>query len=55
MDRPPIGGQGAGNEADQRGLARAVRADERVDLAGAHLEARAVDRDYAAEALTEVA
>src|SRR5690606_41109954 len=43
-DRPAARLQDAGDGADQRGLAGAVGADERDDLAGADLEADAVER-----------
>ena len=39
---------------DRRGLAGAVRAEEREDLAGAHVERHAVDGAHVAERLDEV-
>ena len=44
----------AGHRVDDRGLARTVRADQADDLAGAHLEAHAIDGDHRAEAHGEV-
>ena len=53
IDRPGIGSDHPGNQTNQRGLAGAVRADQRVHLARGELQRDAVDRDDAAEALTE--
>src|SRR6185436_3132881 len=46
-----VGREGAGNQADERGLAGAVRPDQRMHFAGLDLEADAVGGDHAAEAL----
>ena len=53
-DAAGIGREGAGDQVEQRGLAGAVRADHREDRALRHLEADAVDRDQAAEALADI-
>jgi hypothetical protein len=37
-DAAAVGGERAGDLADQRGLAGAVRADHRVDFARTHVE-----------------
>ena len=49
-----VGPQQAGDHAQGRGLAGAVRAEQRVELAGAHGEIEAVDRG-AVEAFDETA
>ena len=46
--RPPLGGQRAGEQREQRRLARAVRPDQRDDVAGAHLEVGRVEGDVVA-------
>ncbi len=46
-----IGRERARQHVHQRGLARAVLADQRVNLAGTRLEIDAVERERAAEAL----
>ena len=48
---PASGAEHAGDHVEQRGLAGAVRTDHREDAAFRHVEAGAVDRDQAAEAL----
>ena len=53
--RPRSGAQLAGELRHQRRLAGAVRADQRVHLAAAHLQVDAVGRDHAAEALAQAA
>ena len=45
----------AGEQIDQRRFARAVGADERVNLAALELERHAVDRDQASEAARQLA
>jgi len=52
-DRPPRRGDDAGDAAERRRLAGAVRADEADDLAGADLEGDAVHRGRAAELLAQ--
>ena len=52
QDFSAVGRQAAGDQPDQRRLARPVRADQGVHLARGELECHAVDRDHAAEALT---
>src|SRR5262249_10055007 len=54
-NRARIGGEVARELADERGLARAVGADDRVRLAGRHVEVDAVARQQASEALGEAA
>ena len=46
---PLIGREQAGDQIEQRGLAGAVRPDQRVDFAGADLKARIGDGADAAE------
>ena len=46
-----VGGIGAGDDVDQRRLARAVLAEQDVDLAGPKVEVDAVERDHAGEEL----
>ena len=53
-DRALIGGLQAGDDAQQRGLARARRAEQRDQLAGGHVEAHVVERDEAAERLAQM-
>src|SRR4029453_1172968 len=50
-----VGAQLAGQHVEERGLARAVRADEGADLALRHREVHADDRAYPAERLREPA
>ena len=47
--RAGVGQQAAAEQADEGGLAGAVRADQRVDLAGGEVEVDAVDGREAAE------
>ena len=54
-DAPAVGRQGAGDLADERGLAGAVGANERVYLAARDLERHIVGGDDAAEALAHAA
>ena len=51
QDLAGIGGENAGDEIEERRLAGAVRPDQRVDVAGRHLELEIVERVEAAEAL----
>src|SRR2546423_13865818 len=46
--------KGAGEQIEERGLARAVRPDDRVQRAGLDLERHAVDRGERAERLPQV-
>ena len=55
LDGAAVGRVEAGDEIEQRGLSRAVRPDQRVDLAGADLQARIGDRANAAEGLGDAA
>jgi hypothetical protein len=50
-DLAALGGQASRDLTDERGLARAVGPDQRMHLAGLHLEAHAVGGNDAAEAL----
>ena len=50
-DRALVGRQHAGQEIEERGLAGAVRPDQRVDVAAPHIHAQVVQRVEAAEAL----
>ena len=50
-DRSGVGREHAGDHVEQRGLAGAVRPDDRENAALGHLEADPVDRDQAAEPL----
>src|SRR5262245_50548943 len=50
-DRPAFGGKHPGNHVEKRGLAGAIRPDDRKDLALRHCKAECVNRDQAAEAL----
>ena len=43
----------AGHQLDQRRLARAVLANQRIDLAGPHLERNVVEREYAWKGLRQ--
>src|SRR5262245_7786294 len=52
-DRTPIRREGAGNDVEQRGLARAVRADDGADRATRDLEADVIDRKQPAKALAD--
>jgi len=54
MDRASVGPRQAGDHAQCRGLAGAVRPEQRVKFAGAHGEVEAVDR-WALEAFDEAA
>ena len=49
-----VGGGVPGQDVKQRGLARAVRADEPDDGAVRHVEGDAVDRSHAAEVAVHV-
>ena len=53
--RPRGGAQHAGEHVDEGGLARAVGADDRDELAGAHREAHPIERDEIAVELADVA
>src|SRR4030095_460915 len=62
VDRPAIqldgaarDGEAAAHQVEQRGLARAVRADDRVPLPAGDVEAHAEDDGRRAEALVDVA
>ena len=50
-DLAGVGGQHAGDQIEERGLAGAVRSDQGVDVAGRHLDLEIVERVEAAEAL----
>ena len=50
-DPPGVGGRRPGEDLDQRGLARAVLADQGVDPAGAHGHVRVTDGPHGAVAL----
>ena len=52
-DRAAVRLQRAGDHVEQRGLAGAVRADDRKDGASRHRETHLIDRDQAAEALAD--
>ncbi len=52
--RPGVGGLGAGDDADERRLARAVLADEGVHLAGGQLERQSRQRPDAGKGLLEL-
>src|SRR5262249_29422155 len=54
-DLAGVGRDGAGDDLAQRRLARAVLADERVDLAGGELEADVGERDRRPVALVDAA
>ena len=54
-DRAGVGLVGAGDDLDERALAGAVFAEERVDLAGVELEIDAAERARAAEGFGELA
>ncbi len=53
-DPPAVGPDGAGQDLDERALAGAVGAHERVDLAGTHGERRGLQRDDRAVGLGDV-
>src|SRR5262249_31406435 len=55
QDLPRAGPQRAGDQAEQRGLARAVGADHAEDLAGAEREIDAIERGEASEASGQAA
>ena len=55
LDGAAVGLVDAGNEMHQGGLAGAVLADQRMDLAAADLERDAVDGPHAREGLGDVA
>src|SRR5262249_40479071 len=52
-DRTSIRRKGAGNDVEQRGLARPVRADDGEDRTGRDLEAHAVAGEQPAKALAD--
>ena len=52
-DGPAADRQGPGNEVEERGFARTVGADHRLDTALVHLEADVVDRVQAAKPLVD--
>ena len=52
-DGAGVGREDAGDHVEDRGLARAVGADQRMDRAGRHAEAHVVHRAQAAEALAD--
>ena len=52
-DRAGIGELEAGDDAQQRGLARSGRTQQREQLAGGDVEVETIDRDEAAEALRD--
>ena len=54
MDAAGVGRELARELADQRALARAVRPDDGVQLAGGHNERNVIGRDDAAEAFAQV-
>jgi len=54
MDRAGVGPRQPGDHAQRRGLAGAVRSEQRIKLAGAHGEIETVDRG-AFEAFDEAA
>ena len=53
-NRPLRGADEPADQIEQRGLAGAVRADQRDDLALAHAEADPIENPQAAEALANV-
>jgi hypothetical protein len=53
LDRAGVGREVAGDQVEQRGLAGAVRTDQRGDDAGRQVEVDVVRRDHAAEALVD--
>jgi hypothetical protein len=53
LDFTGIATEAARDLVDQRRLAGAIGADQRVHLARGDVEVDAIDRDHAAEALTE--
>jgi hypothetical protein len=53
VDRPRILGQLAGDLQDQRGLARAVRADDGVQLVASNVERQITGGDQSAEAFDQ--
>jgi hypothetical protein len=54
-DRPPVGARQPGDHVDQRGLARAVRAEQAEELALADGEADAVQGQHRTKALLDPA
>jgi hypothetical protein len=52
-DRAGVRAERAGDEADDRGLAGAVRAQQHRDGAAGHVEVEPVDRDYVTEAASD--
>ena len=52
-DLPAIGREHAGHQIEERGLAGAVRSDQRMDVAARDLHAQIVQRIEAAEALAQ--
>src|ERR1044072_7866988 len=52
-DLPAIGRENAGHQIEERGLAGAVRSDQRMDVAARDLHAQIVQRIEAAEALAQ--
>ena len=54
LDAAGVGDEQAGEQLKQRRFAGAVRAQERDELAGAHVEADAVERPYRAVAFDDI-
>ena len=52
--RPSVGGEESGDDREQRGLAGAVRADQRGDAAGFAVNEAAIDGEQPAEAARDV-
>src|SRR5262245_20231510 len=52
-DRTAVGREYSGNDVEQRGLARAVRADDGEDRAALDTKADVIDRKQAAKALAD--
>src|SRR5262249_19489172 len=52
-DRTPVRCEGAGNDVEQGGLTRPIRADNREDRAARDLKAHAVDRKQPAKTLAD--
>ena len=50
-DPARIGGENAGDQVEERGLAGAVRTDQGVNVAGRDLDRKIVEREKATEAL----
>jgi hypothetical protein len=55
LDLAGVGTEGAGHDADEGGLARAVLPEEHVDLAGPEVEIHPVERLHAREPFAEAA